>query len=557
MENQSMLVEALADKTKKLRCTGKAVKLKASEKAVEELFNTGLVGKLQADRNINKNAVKAIILKVWRTSKGVQIVDLKENIFLFKFACEGDKRRILELGPWNIEGFPLILKHWHQNMSVDDLDFSSIPLWVQIHGLPIEYMSKENVEEVGALVGEVLDVDFTGSGGVCMSKFLRVKVELKVEDPLMSGFFLDRNTQPNLWIRFKYERIAEFCFKCGRLGHLKARCLWADAEVQSNSKEPFGFGPWLKAEAASNRASRWVEFIAGSNQACDEEDMGRKESVSQEQEESGVHALQDVGIKETQAVSSRYNLTGFEHGADYVTSKHISLCKVPKYPTPSQPDPQSDSSKPTNLISLIPMETDCLVTTKPVLSAKSESSTNTGGSRVQQESSPSKEYQPLLADPGLSDPSLLIGLSKAQNNVLSWTAYYNEGEQPVLESSKAQSNMELNQIEVCNRGKRKLGEVESPVNLRALKLAKVGSGLLKLESQSKALKQISQNKTMGRAKVHRKKKIKELAREYATLMPCNSSQEVNFVDPVSMNDDESLKSKMAEEAGLHMPPKQP
>ena len=28
MENQSMLVEALIDKTKKLRCTGKAVKLK-------------------------------------------------------------------------------------------------------------------------------------------------------------------------------------------------------------------------------------------------------------------------------------------------------------------------------------------------------------------------------------------------------------------------------------------------------------------------------------------------------------------------------------------------
>ena len=189
-----MLVEALTDKTKKLRCTSKAVKLKASEKAVEELFNTGLVGKLLANRNINKNAVKAIILKVWRTSKGVQIVDLKEKNFVFKFACEGDKKRILELGPWNIEGFPLILKQWHQNMSVDDLDFSSIPLWVQLHGLPIEYMSKENVEEIGALVGEVSEVDFTGSGGVCMSKFLRVKVELKVEDPLLSGFFLDRNT---------------------------------------------------------------------------------------------------------------------------------------------------------------------------------------------------------------------------------------------------------------------------------------------------------------------------------------------------------------------------
>ena len=66
-----MLVEALTDETKKLRCTSKAVKLKASEKAVEELFNTGLVGKLLSDRNITKNVVRAIILKVWKTSKGV------------------------------------------------------------------------------------------------------------------------------------------------------------------------------------------------------------------------------------------------------------------------------------------------------------------------------------------------------------------------------------------------------------------------------------------------------------------------------------------------------
>ena len=61
------IVGSTTDKTKKLRCTGKVVKLKASEKAIEELFNIGLVGKLLSDRNINKNAVKAVILKVWRT----------------------------------------------------------------------------------------------------------------------------------------------------------------------------------------------------------------------------------------------------------------------------------------------------------------------------------------------------------------------------------------------------------------------------------------------------------------------------------------------------------
>ena len=146
------------------------------------------------------------------------------------------------------------------------------------------------------------------------------------------------------------------------------------------------------------------------------------------------------------------------------------------------------------------METNCLVATKPVLSTQSMSSTNTESSRIQRESSPSKKYQPLLADLGLSNPSVLIGLSKAQNNVLSWTTYYNEGEKLVLESSKAQSNMEISHIEVLNHGKRKLEEEESPANLRALKLTKVGSGLLKLKSQSNAYNQLSQNKTMGRSK---------------------------------------------------------
>ena len=62
---------------------------------------------------------------------------------------------------------------------------------------------------------------------------------------------------------------------------------------------------------------------------------------------------------------------------------------------------------------------------------------------------------------------------------------------------------------------------------------------------------------MGRSKVNKKKKIKEFAREHATLVPCNSSQKVISVDPISLIDDESFKSKMAEEASLHMPPQQP
>ena len=67
-----------------------------------------------------------------------------------------------------------------------------------------------------------------------------------------------------------------------KVGSFKIKMHLGRCRVQSNSKGLFEFGPWLKAKAASNRASRWVEFIADSNQACEEDDVGRKEPVSQE-----------------------------------------------------------------------------------------------------------------------------------------------------------------------------------------------------------------------------------------------------------------------------------
>ena len=81
MDKQNELVEAFTVDTNKLRCSGKSLKLKASEKAAEDLCNIGLVGKLLVDRVINKNAVKAIILKAWRTAKGIQIIYLREKVF--------------------------------------------------------------------------------------------------------------------------------------------------------------------------------------------------------------------------------------------------------------------------------------------------------------------------------------------------------------------------------------------------------------------------------------------------------------------------------------------
>lgn len=57
-------------------------------------------------------------------------------------------------------------------------------------------------------IGQYLYVDKSVWG-----KFLRIRVRLDVRNPLVTGFWV----LPHIWIRFKYENLGLFCYKCGRI----------------------------------------------------------------------------------------------------------------------------------------------------------------------------------------------------------------------------------------------------------------------------------------------------------------------------------------------------
>lgn len=73
-------------------------------------------------------------------------------------------------------------------------------------------------------LGRVLKVDFRSKQKVWITQFIRVRVEFSVSRPLLPGFFLPRNEKDDCWIYFQFERISDFCFKCGRLGHIQSFC---------------------------------------------------------------------------------------------------------------------------------------------------------------------------------------------------------------------------------------------------------------------------------------------------------------------------------------------
>lgn len=101
-----MLDSQLSMDTDDLLCKCQAVVLKEEEVDIvafmgqmrikgEEVAANCLVGKVLLSRSINREGLKAAMQIAWRTMKEVKIESMRDNIFLFKFASEEEKKRVL------------------------------------------------------------------------------------------------------------------------------------------------------------------------------------------------------------------------------------------------------------------------------------------------------------------------------------------------------------------------------------------------------------------------------------------------------------------------------
>nr|GEY61135.1 reverse transcriptase [Tanacetum cinerariifolium] len=99
------------------------------------------------------------------------------------------------------------------------MDFTHTRFWVQAHGLPFRKLTKSFAAEISLKVGTLIDVDCDVDGFQLDRSFLHFKVKVNLRRPLCPRFMLPRDGYDDLWINFKYERLGDFCYNCGRLGH--------------------------------------------------------------------------------------------------------------------------------------------------------------------------------------------------------------------------------------------------------------------------------------------------------------------------------------------------
>lgn len=141
-------------------------------------------------------------------------------------------------------------------MTITDVQFNKLQFWVQIHGLEVEKFNKQNAERIGESMGNVLEVDeIMGPMGLDRD-FVRIKVEVDILKPLQAGFWYRQRNGEVGRATIKYERLSEFYFGCGKLGHVERMC---NSEITVSDEEDGGpmYGPWIRADRHRKRREQY------------------------------------------------------------------------------------------------------------------------------------------------------------------------------------------------------------------------------------------------------------------------------------------------------------
>ncbi|KAJ1427622.1 Zinc finger, CCHC-type [Sesbania bispinosa] len=204
---------------------GATIQLESSGSESIELARKTLVGRILWDKPLNKGAVKQMLIKACgEDAEELRIMDMGVNVFIFYFSDKKKARSIMEKGPWNVMGHLVSLQYWIPEASVYEINYDLVTFWVQMHGIPLEFMTTNNVTHIVGMIGEVKEVEDPKVEGVLLRSFMRVRVAVNVKKPLVTGFWVPRKDLPKTWVLVKYEKLQDFCYKCGVIGHDPKQC---------------------------------------------------------------------------------------------------------------------------------------------------------------------------------------------------------------------------------------------------------------------------------------------------------------------------------------------
>ncbi|KAB1203084.1 hypothetical protein CJ030_MR8G005528 [Morella rubra] len=173
-----------------------------------------LVAKIITNRPIVMSVVHATLKVAWTSVKEFLVEEIDPFTYLFHFLSEEDRSYIMAQSPWNVRGQLMVFKQWEFEMVLQEVSFRTVPFWVQVHGLPRNRMGEANAQYIGLKLGKLLVMDSNEYLDALRRSFLRIRVELDLNKPLVASFPIPRLGLPTAWTscRAAASHVGKFLF---------------------------------------------------------------------------------------------------------------------------------------------------------------------------------------------------------------------------------------------------------------------------------------------------------------------------------------------------------
>jgi hypothetical protein len=334
-----MMAEELGDLCRRISLTeGEKDGIQVEELDVSEarvIAGKCLIGKIWTDKNVNQEAFKSVFSSIWRIVGSVKFKELKDNIWLFEFSDDGDKRRVLDGRPWSFDRHIVVLNEFDGSIPPSQLEFRQSPFWVQVHEMPLLCMNKNVGTKIGNSLGILEDIDVAGNG-LGWGSYLRLRVVLDIMKPLDRGRALNFAGKSS-WIEFKYEKLPLFCFRCGCIVHGSKGCSAPPATHIHAREEPKQWGSWLRAIDPRRRGATTGPGSRGGGANSTQSDGGGDADGAQSGERSmgnassgflGNPTRRPIPVSPARSAESGSFLSRNSRFSEEIKGKQVSLSKM-------------------------------------------------------------------------------------------------------------------------------------------------------------------------------------------------------------------------------------